>query len=247
MCSFLVLLLLLATAAAPAGASRPVILLHGIGDNSIGFPLVTTSIYGFKEAIEKALPGGASCVIPFRRTIWLLTRLCPDCAVYVKSLYVGSILDDEREGFFGRVSDQLRDVCKNELANDARLTDSAADGINAIGFSQGGLLMRALIQTCEAVNVKVFLSVGSPQGGVSALPECKCVCRPHACAAVDRCEAHALKTAARTYDDPAVSLLCLGMQDWLHGGMYTPLAQNNVVPVQVRRRARDSPRNVTPD
>ena len=94
--------------------------------------------------------------------------------MYVKSLYVGSLLDDEREGFFGKIENQLEDICKNEIANDSKLT-SAPDGISAVGFSQGGLLMRALIQTCTAVTVKAFLSVGSPQAGVAALPECKYV------------------------------------------------------------------------
>lgn len=64
--------------------------------------------------------------------------------VYVKSLYVGSLLDDEREGFFGKIEDQLDDICRHEIANDEKLM-SAPDGLSAIGFSQGCLLMRALI------------------------------------------------------------------------------------------------------
>ena len=43
-----------------------------------------------------------------------------------------------------------------------------------IGFSQGGLLGRALIQNCPEVAAKVknFISIGSPQNGVSEFPRC---------------------------------------------------------------------------
>jgi len=48
----------------------------------------------------------------------------------------------------------------------------SADKINLIGFSQGGLISRYIIQECENVTVHNFLSVGSPQSGVRSLPDC---------------------------------------------------------------------------
>ena len=51
------------------------------------------------------------------------------------------------------------------------------ENFNLIGFSQGGLLGRALIQNCPEVAAKVknFISIGSPQNGVSEFPRCDCV------------------------------------------------------------------------
>ena len=48
------------------------------------------------------------------------------------------------------------------------------ENFNLIGFSQGGLLGRALIQNCPEVAAKVknFISIGSPQNGVSEFPRC---------------------------------------------------------------------------
>ncbi|XP_017478630.1 PREDICTED: lysosomal thioesterase PPT2 homolog [Rhagoletis zephyria] len=40
-----------------------------------------------------------------------------------------------------------------------------SDGINLVGYSQGGLIARAAIQTLPFHNVKTFISLSSPQAG----------------------------------------------------------------------------------
>jgi len=44
-------------------------------------------------------------------------------------------------------------------------------GVNLVGLSQGGLLVRALAQSCD-LEIKTVVSVGGPQMGVSTIPKC---------------------------------------------------------------------------
>ncbi len=53
------------------------------------------------------------------------------------------------------------------------LTDpNLCNGFNAIGLSQGGLLLRAAIHRCPELKVKKFITMGSPLMGISAYPGC---------------------------------------------------------------------------
>jgi len=45
------------------------------------------------------------------------------------------------------------------------IVDSHPEGIHLIGFSQGGLVARALVQSMPDHNVRTFISLSSPQGG----------------------------------------------------------------------------------
>lgn len=48
-----------------------------------------------------------------------------------------------------------------------------ANGLNLIGISQGGLLARTVLQTCDALPpVNNLISVGSPQAGIASVPHC---------------------------------------------------------------------------
>jgi palmitoyl-protein thioesterase len=62
---------------------------------------------------------------------------------------------------------QVSEVC-DALANDTRL----ANGFNAMGFGQGGLFLRALVERCGKVRVRNLISVGGPQQGSYGLPYC---------------------------------------------------------------------------
>jgi palmitoyl-protein thioesterase len=68
--------------------------------------------------------------------------------------------------FFGNVSDQIESVC-----NDLWEREDFRGGYVGIGFSQGGLFMRALAQKCR-VPMKQLISIGGPQMGVVSLPSC---------------------------------------------------------------------------
>ncbi|ORZ01084.1 Alpha/Beta hydrolase protein, partial [Syncephalastrum racemosum] len=88
--------------------------------------------------------------------------------VFVHSVQVGDNRDEDHEsGFFGQVSDQVDLVCE-QLAGIPEL----ADGFNAIGFSQGGLFLRAYVQRCNRPAVKQLITFGSPHGGVTDIPNC---------------------------------------------------------------------------
>ncbi|ORX44084.1 palmitoyl-protein thioesterase 1 [Hesseltinella vesiculosa] len=87
---------------------------------------------------------------------------------FVHSIRIGeSESDDRNAGFFGVLNDQLEDVCE-QLASIPEL----ANGFHALGFSQGGLFLRAYIQRCNRPNVRNLITFGSPHGGVSDIPNC---------------------------------------------------------------------------
>ena len=46
-------------------------------------------------------------------------------------------------------------------------------GYNAVGLSQGGLLLRAVAQLCPEPRMKTLVTVGSPHQGIFGLPKCK--------------------------------------------------------------------------
>lgn len=53
-----------------------------------------------------------------------------------------------------------------EVGNDILAIGAAfPEGINLIGYSQGGLLARAILQRFPEHNVKNFISLSSPQAG----------------------------------------------------------------------------------
>jgi len=89
--------------------------------------------------------------------------------VYVLSLMIGdNIIQDVENGFVMKIPDQIELAC-NIITNDTRLTD----GFHAVGFSQGGLFIRGMIQECgHKVKVKNLVSIGGPQQGVYGVPQC---------------------------------------------------------------------------
>ena len=47
------------------------------------------------------------------------------------------------------------------------------NGFDAIGFSQGGLFLRAYAERCNNPLLKTLITFGSPHNGISDLPLCK--------------------------------------------------------------------------
>ena len=66
--------------------------------------------------------------------------------------------EDQANGFFMPVAKQLEMAC-NMISGDEKLQQ----GFHAVGFSQGGLFLRALAQTCSSAKVLNLVSVGGPQ------------------------------------------------------------------------------------
>jgi palmitoyl-protein thioesterase len=77
----------------------------------------------------------------------------------------GSNEYDADAGIWGTVNKQLDQVCA-AVSNEPEL----ADGFNAVGFSQGGLFFRALIERCSGLIVHTLVTYGSPHAGISKLP-----------------------------------------------------------------------------
>ncbi|KAJ2681083.1 hypothetical protein GGI25_000037 [Coemansia spiralis] len=87
---------------------------------------------------------------------------------YVHSIRLASSESADRNaGFFGNLNTQINRVC-NDLAE----IEELKNGVNMMGFSQGGLFLRALIQRCPAIQAKTLVTYGSPHSGVSKIPEC---------------------------------------------------------------------------
>ncbi|XP_050407435.1 palmitoyl-protein thioesterase 1 [Patella vulgata] len=88
--------------------------------------------------------------------------------IYVKSLEIGNnTTEDVNNGYLMNVNDQVTMACKL-ISNDSKLQN----GYNALGFSQGGQFMRAVVQRCPTPRIFNFVSVGGQHQGVYGFPKC---------------------------------------------------------------------------
>ncbi|CAI8055193.1 Palmitoyl-protein thioesterase 1 [Geodia barretti] len=111
---------------------------------------------------------GDSCCNPLSlgRLMDLIKKDVP--GIYIHSIKIGKdVVEDMLNGFFKNSNDQISEVC-DMLADDANL----ANGFNAMGFSQGGQFLRALVQRCDKVKVRNLISVGGQHQGVFGFPRC---------------------------------------------------------------------------
>lgn len=96
--------------------------------------------------------------------------------LYIHSVYLDEDEEkDQQMSFISNMPQQLEQVCR-QLANDTdllQLIDSRG-GVNIIGFSQGGLFARSLVESCETLLDKVnnLVTFGSPHNGIKDLPQC---------------------------------------------------------------------------
>lgn len=109
-----------------------------------------------------------------RHVAEIIQQILPE--VYVHLVYVDEDpRTDERRLLFGDANSEVDVVCA-QLRNVSAL----AGGFGAIGFSQGGLFMRALVERCNVL-VLTLITFGSPHMGVQDLllctPEDDWVCR----------------------------------------------------------------------
>jgi len=124
-------------------APRPTVLWHGMGDNCC----IPESMGKIKGAIENAIPG-----------------------IYVLSLEIGNIVEDELGGFIGNVNNQVDYVCQVVKAD-----PNLQNGFNAVGFSQGGQFLRAYVQRCNDPPVHNLITMGGQHQGVADIPGCTSV------------------------------------------------------------------------
>ncbi|OQS04807.1 palmitoyl-protein thioesterase 1 [Thraustotheca clavata] len=87
---------------------------------------------------------------------------------YVMNVQIGdSVAADASNSFFMKFDDQI-EIFAQQIANDTNLKG----GFNAMGFSQGNLLIRAYVERYNDPPVRNFISVHGPLAGVGSLPHC---------------------------------------------------------------------------
>ena len=122
--------------------------------------------------------------------------------LFVHSIYVKlDPKDDQAASIWGDAMTEVQVACE-EIKN---LNIDIEKGINVIGFSQGGLFVRSLAQTCD-VKIHNVISVGSPQNGFVDLPPCQ-----------------------------NESYLCNKKRELIKGSFYTDYMQNNNIQAQYFR------------
>ena len=85
--------------------------------------------------------------------------------VYVMSVRMGNnTAEDLMSSYFMNINDQVEDACR-QLTADKRL----ANGFNAIGFSQGGQILRAIAQRCPTITIFNLISLGGQHQGLFSL------------------------------------------------------------------------------
>uniref|UniRef100_A0A6B2EHE7 Palmitoyl-protein thioesterase 1 n=1 Tax=Phlebotomus kandelakii TaxID=1109342 RepID=A0A6B2EHE7_9DIPT len=111
---------------------------------------------------------GDSCCFPF--SLGSIRKLIEEeiPGIQVTSLKIGkSLVDDYESGFFVHPNKQVEEVCQT-LLSDPQL----GAGFHAIGFSQGGQFLRALVQRCPSLDMRNLISLGGQHQGIFGLPNC---------------------------------------------------------------------------
>uniref|UniRef100_A0A7E4UZE4 Palmitoyl-protein thioesterase 1 n=1 Tax=Panagrellus redivivus TaxID=6233 RepID=A0A7E4UZE4_PANRE len=142
---------------------------------------------------------GDTCCNPLSlgRVAKLFKREIP--GVYVHSLeFGGGPIMDTEHGFLGNMNNLVLEACAM-----IRLDKRLRNGYNAVGFSQGGLFLRAVAQRCPEPTMKNLISIGGPQQGVYGFPYC-----------------------------PGPTHICDWVRYALNLGAYTSYVQNRIVQAQ---------------
>jgi palmitoyl-protein thioesterase len=125
----------------------PLLIWHGLGDRFDADGLQSTG-----ELAEEVHPG--------------------TFVYYIRTDEDGG--SDRTNTFFGNVTTQLAEVCaaihdEAGLADPDNRTKVRAD---ALGFSQGGQFLRALVEACEGLSVRSLVTFGSQHNGIAEFQEC---------------------------------------------------------------------------
>ena len=154
----------------------PVLIWHGLGDN-----YAADGINDVAAMIQDINPG--TFVYPI--------RLAEDPS------------GDRSATFLGNTTEQIEGVCA-DLAKHPIL--STAPAVDAIGFSQGGLFLRAYVERCNFPPVRSLVTFGSPHNGIAAYAGCK-----------------------------STDWLCKGAMALLHYNTWSHFVQSRLVPAQYYR------------
>ncbi|CDK25449.1 unnamed protein product [Kuraishia capsulata CBS 1993] len=103
-----------------------------------------------------------------RRVEEIAREVDPD--VFIHSVYIeADDSKDQEASLVGNLTSDILLVC-----DQLHSLPEIADGFNAIGFSQGGLFLRSVMEMCgHDLRMKTLITFGSPHNGVKDLPPCK--------------------------------------------------------------------------
>jgi len=140
------LLLLSQTLASPLSPSSkplPLLIWHGLGDN-----YAADGLHSVGDLANETNPG-----------------------TYVYYIRLDEEADSDRTAtFLGNVSAQISQVCSDITSHSVL---SRAPAFNALGFSQGGQFLRALVQRCgDRVPIRNLVTFGSQHNGIAKYQLC---------------------------------------------------------------------------
>ena len=184
---------LLTTVLSKAQPELPVVLWHGMGGSSQGKGMANLT-----RTLEDILPSNT----------------------FVHSIRIGDSEETDRsKSFFDSLDRQVDEVCQ-QLKAIPELNSSEA--INALGFSQGGLFLRAYVQRCvDGPKIHRLITFGSPHAGVSDAPGCQ---------------------QENNRKHPAsASRNCQMMRSIINAGVYLSWVQHSVVQAQYFKKWSDYP------
>ncbi|CAH6720991.1 hypothetical protein CLIB1444_05S01178 [[Candida] jaroonii] len=101
------------------------------------------------------------------RTHEIIAQLHPEVSVYSIRLD-DDPSKDQQDSLVGDINKQLETICTQIGEN-----KDLSDGFDAIGYSQGGLLLRGLVERCSGAKIHNLITFGSPHMGVMDLPACE--------------------------------------------------------------------------
>ena len=84
----------------------------------------------------------------------------------VKCIEIG---DGETTSIFERMTWQADTVCRKLHAD----PDFSGKEFNLVGISQGGLIARTVVETCDNLTIHTLFTFGSPHQGVTVYEHCK--------------------------------------------------------------------------
>lgn len=99
--------------------------------------------------------------------ISVINQRYPD--MYIHAVYMDEDqVKDQEKSLLGDANEEVEYACEQ-----LSIIPELYNGFDAIGFSQGGLLMRALVQRCANITVHNLVTFGSPHMGIMELPKCE--------------------------------------------------------------------------
>ena len=91
-------------------------------------------------------------------------------SIYVHPITIGKNAKEDAKASWWN-SDSMN-VILDRICTNLTNTPQLKKGFNALGLSQGGLFLRALVQKCSTIKVFNLVTLGSPHMGVAHIPGC---------------------------------------------------------------------------